>query len=126
MTRKEYFDHRFHIHGSLSDSMENKDDKPQYVNLGFGPRPRSSKYIQTQVFGSAFGSRPDGPLNANQHCVGRDDTAELFFRDWDHIITEFSSQFAKTTIGPDGTLFANFGTSVALMAYEKPSGPIPP
>lgn len=35
MTRKEYFDHRFRIHGSLSDGTENKDDKPQYVNLNF-------------------------------------------------------------------------------------------
>ncbi|RSL50832.1 hypothetical protein CEP53_008654 [Fusarium sp. AF-6] len=118
MTRKEYFDHRFHIHGSLSDSMENKDNKPQYVNLGFGPRPRSSKNIQTQVFGSAFGSRPDGPLNANQHWVGRDDTTELFFRDWDYVITCFSSEFVKTSIGPDGPLFADFETCIVLMAYE--------
>ncbi|KAJ4234619.1 hypothetical protein NW759_001613 [Fusarium solani] len=107
MTRKEYFDHRFRIHGSLSDGTENKDDKPH-------------KYIQTQVFDSAFGSRPDGPLNANQHWVGRDDTTELFFRDWDHVKTCFSSEFVKTTIGPDGPLFADFETSVILMAFEKP------
>ncbi|WAO86360.1 Hypothetical protein NCS54_00363200 [Fusarium falciforme] len=106
MTRKEYFDHRFRIHGSLSDGTENKDDKPH-------------KYIQTQVFDSAFGSRPDGPLNANQHWVGRDDTTELFFRDWDHVTSCFSSEFVKTTIGPDGPLFADFETSVVLMAYEK-------
>ncbi|KAL6362007.1 hypothetical protein LRP88_05490 [Fusarium phalaenopsidis] len=82
--------------------------------------PNIAKYIQTQVFDSAFGSRPDGPLNANQHWVGRDDTTELFFRDWDHVKTCFSSEFVKTIIGPDGPLFADFETSVVLMAYEKP------
>jgi hypothetical protein len=59
-------------------------------------------------------------LNANQHWVGRDDTTELFFRDWDHVKTCFSSEFVKTTIGPDGPLFADFETSVILMAFEKP------
>lgn len=28
MTRKEFFDHRFRIHGSLSDAIEDKDQKP--------------------------------------------------------------------------------------------------
>jgi hypothetical protein len=29
MTRKEYFDHRFRVHGALSDAPEDKDWKPQ-------------------------------------------------------------------------------------------------
>jgi hypothetical protein len=78
-----------------------------------------SKYIQTQVFDSAFGSRQGGPLNANQNWVGRDDTTELFFRDWDHVQRCFSSNYVKTTIAPDGPFFADFETSVVLMAYEK-------
>ncbi|KAH7254285.1 uncharacterized protein BKA55DRAFT_510323, partial [Fusarium redolens] len=106
MTRKEYFDHRFRIHGSISDATEDKDEKPY-------------KYIQTQVFDSAFGSRQGGPLNANQNWVGRDDTTELFFRDWDHVQRCFSSNYVKTTIAPDGPFFADFETSVVLMAYEK-------
>lgn len=28
MTRKEFFDHRFRIHGSISDAIEDKDQKP--------------------------------------------------------------------------------------------------
>ncbi|KAF5655297.1 hypothetical protein F25303_705 [Fusarium sp. NRRL 25303] len=106
MTRKEFFDHRFRIHGSISDGVEDKDQKPY-------------KYIQTQVFDSAFGSRPGGPLNANHNWVGRDDTTELFFRDWDHVQKCFSSEYVKTTIAPDGPFFADFETSVVLMAYEK-------
>ncbi|RBQ78508.1 hypothetical protein FVER14953_07697 [Fusarium verticillioides] len=106
MTRKEFFDHRFRIHGSISDATEDKDQKPH-------------KYIQTQVFDSSFGSHPDGPLNANHNWVGRDDTTELFFRDWEHVQKCFSSDYVKTTIAPDGPLFADFETSVALMAYEK-------
>lgn len=108
MTRKEYFDHRFRVHGRISDETEEEDHKPY-------------KYIQTQIFDSAFGLRPDGPLNANQHWCGRDDTTELFFRDWNHVESCFSSEYLKTTIRPDGPLFADFETSVVLMAYEKPA-----
>ncbi|KAL6400099.1 hypothetical protein AUP68_15791 [Ilyonectria robusta] len=82
---------------------------------------KNSKYIQTQIFDSTFGLRPDGSLNANQHWCGRDDTTELFFRDWNHVDSCFSSEFPKTTIRPDGPLFADFETSVVLMAYEKPA-----
>ncbi|KAF5553493.1 hypothetical protein FNAPI_6725 [Fusarium napiforme] len=106
MTRKEFFDHRFRIHGSLSDAIEDKDQKPH-------------KYIQTLVFDSAFGSRPDGPLNTNHNWVGRDDTTELFFRDWDHVQKCFSGDYVKTTIAPDGPFVTDFETSVVLMAYEK-------
>ncbi|KAK1991599.1 hypothetical protein LX36DRAFT_646107 [Colletotrichum falcatum] len=107
MTRKEYFDHRFRIHGHLSDDNENENEKPY-------------KYIQTQVFDSAFGPRQGGGLNANQHWCGRDDTTELYFRDWDHVTTAFNSDFTKTKIGPDGPFFADFETSIILMAREEP------
>lgn len=29
LTRKEYFDHRFRIHGEISDAIEDKNQKPQ-------------------------------------------------------------------------------------------------
>jgi len=29
MTRKEYFDHRFRVHGSITDGIEDKSQKPQ-------------------------------------------------------------------------------------------------
>ncbi|KAH7070379.1 hypothetical protein BKA63DRAFT_578933 [Paraphoma chrysanthemicola] len=106
MTRKEYFDHRFRIHGSISDGTSDKNFKPH-------------KYIQTQVFDAAFGPRPDGPLNANHHWVGRDDTTELYFRDWEHVLNCFSSEYIKTKVGPDGPLFADFETSISLMASEE-------
>jgi hypothetical protein len=78
------------------------------------------KYIQTQVFDSVFGSREGGPFNANQTWWGRDDTTELYFRDWDHVTKVFTSEHVKTNVGPDGAFFADFETSIVLMAYEKP------
>lgn len=105
MTRKEYFDHRFRIHGRLSDEIDDRAHKPH-------------KYIQTQVFDAAFGSRADGPLNANQHWCGRDDTAELYFRDWDHVKSCFSSNYVKDVVGPDAVLFADFESAIVLMASE--------
>lgn len=29
LTCKEYLDHRFHIHGAITDGFEEKDEKPQ-------------------------------------------------------------------------------------------------
>jgi hypothetical protein len=67
-----------------------------------------------------FGPRADGPFNANQHWFGRDDTTELYFRDWDHVLSCFGSTYVKEKVGPDGPLFADFETSIILMASEKP------
>lgn len=58
-------------------------------------------------------------MNANQHWVGRDDTSELYFRDWDHILACFQSDHVKTKVGPDSPFFADFETSITLMATEK-------
>jgi EthD domain len=52
--------------------------------------------------------------------VGRDDTTELYFRDWDHVLASFRSPYVKEKIAPDAPLFADFETSIVLMAYEKP------
>lgn len=78
-----------------------------------------SKYIQTQIFDAAFGLRADGPPNANHYWCGRDDTTELYFRDWDHVIKSFNSDYVKTKVGPDARFFADFETSISLMAREK-------
>lgn len=59
-------------------------------------------------------------MNANQNWCGRDDTTELYFRDWDHVKSCFSSDFVHEVIGPDGPFFADFETSIVLMASEKP------
>ena len=59
-------------------------------------------------------------MNANQHWCGRDDTSELFFRDWDHVLSAFRNPYVKEKVGPDAPLFADFETSIVLMAYEKP------
>ena len=48
------------------------------------------------------------------------DTTELFFRDWDHIKRVFSSDHVKAKVGRDAPHFADFETSMTLMAYEKP------
>lgn len=78
-----------------------------------------SKYIQTQVFDSVFGARKGGPVNANQHWVGRDDVTELFFRDGEHVLRCFTSDHVKEKVGPDGAQFADFETNIVLMAHEK-------
>ncbi|KAK2055996.1 hypothetical protein LY76DRAFT_577090 [Colletotrichum caudatum] len=105
MTRKEYFDHRFRVHGRLADASENENEKPY-------------KYIQTQIFDSAFGPR-QGVLNANHNWCGRDDTTELYYRDWDHVSTVFDSDHVKQTVGPDAIFFADFESSIVLMAREE-------
>jgi len=83
------------------------------------------KYIQTQIFDSAFGQRGgDSPLNANQPWCGRDDTTELYFASWDHLLACFAAPYIKEVIGPDGPKFADFESSIVLMALEMPPLPI--
>jgi hypothetical protein len=82
-------------------------------------RAPPSKYIQTPIFDAAFGARPGG-LNLNHAWVGRDDVTELTFRGWDHLKQVFSSNWVKTKVGPDGPLFADFETTMALLATEEP------
>ncbi|EXL66009.1 hypothetical protein FOPG_17797 [Fusarium oxysporum f. sp. conglutinans race 2 54008] len=94
LTRKEFLDHRFRIHGQIADAPEDKDLKPH-------------KYIQTQAFDSVFGQRESGPVNTNQHWSGHDYTTELFFRDWDHVLNCFSSDYVNDNVAPDGLLFAD-------------------
>ena len=125
MTRKEYNDHRFQVHGRLSDGpsrdvcpMWAAQDCPFYkwnhiINAQLSPR----KYIQTPIFDAAFGARPGG-LNLNHPWVGRDDVTELYFRDMKHLQHVFNSEYVKTTIGPDGLLFADFEATMVLMAKE--------
>ena len=52
--------------------------------------------------------------------MGRDDVTELTFRGWDHLKQVFSSNWVKTKLGPDGPLFADFETTMALLATEEP------
>lgn len=91
------------------------------MRSGFADIQTNSKYIQTQIFDSAYGPRGEaGPLlNANQTWCGRDDTTELFFRDWDHVTACFNSDHVKKVIAPDGFEFADFETAISLMAREK-------
>lgn len=86
---------------------------------------KSSKYIQSHVFDSAFGARKpttDGkaPLNANHSWVGRDDATELWFKDLEHMLHNFRSEHVRTTVGPDALHFADLEASINLMAFEKP------
>ncbi|KAI8932078.1 hypothetical protein NX059_010965 [Plenodomus lindquistii] len=107
LTRKEFFDYHFQVHGSLSDSPKEADEKP-------------SKYIQTHFFDAAFGEKQGGIAGTGNHAwVGRDDMTELYFRDWEHLKGCFSSQFVRETIGPDGPNFNDLETAIPLMAVEK-------
>ncbi|PSN67615.1 hypothetical protein BS50DRAFT_664912 [Corynespora cassiicola Philippines] len=108
MTRKEFFDHHFCVHGSISDIPENIDEKPH-------------KYVQTHFFDAAFGGRTDGIAGTGNHSwVGRDDMTELYFRDWDHMKSCFSSNYVRTTIAPDGENFNDLETAIPLLVVEKP------
>lgn len=52
--------------------------------------------------------------------MARDDVTELIFRDWEHLKSCMSSDYVKEKVGPDGALFADFETAIALLAWEKP------
>lgn len=52
--------------------------------------------------------------------MGRDDVTELYFRDWKHIKSCFTSEHVKTRVGPDGAKFADSESTIMLMAGEKP------
>ncbi|KAF9699450.1 hypothetical protein EKO04_002479 [Ascochyta lentis] len=108
LTRKEFFDYHFQVHGSLSDKPSSPDEKPH-------------KYLQTHFFDAAFGTRPNSPTGTgNQTWTGRDDMTELYFRDWTHLNACFGSDHVRKTIGPDGANFNDLETAIPLMAVEKP------
>ena len=108
----------FNSHNSVQDLVATSQIK--YFLLTFALQ--NSKYVQTQIFDSAFGSRPNAMINANQNWVGRDDVTELYFRDWDHLKTVFQSEYVRTKIGPDGINFGDLETMSVLMAKEKHLG----
>ena len=79
-----------------------------------------SKYIQTHFFDTAFGERPGSIAGTGNHAwTGRDDMAELYFRDWDHLKACFESEHVRKTVGPDGANFNDLETAIHLMAIEK-------
>ncbi|KAJ4356860.1 uncharacterized protein N0V89_004897 [Didymosphaeria variabile] len=108
LTRKEFFDHHFQIHGAISDKPNSPNEKPH-------------KYIQVHFFDTAFGERPGGVLGTSNHpWTGRDDMTELYFRNWDHIKACFGSDHVHHVVGPDGLNFNDLETAIPLMAEEKP------
>ncbi|KAJ4362826.1 hypothetical protein N0V95_001200 [Ascochyta clinopodiicola] len=108
LTRKEFFDYHFQVHGSISDTPSSPDEKPH-------------KYTQTHFFDAAFGERPHSTAGTGNHpWTGRDDMTELYFRDWDHLKSCFGSEHVRKTIGPDGVNFNDLETAIPLMAIEKP------
>ncbi|KAJ4399547.1 hypothetical protein N0V91_009372 [Didymella pomorum] len=108
LTRKEFFDYHFQVHGSMSDEPSDADQKPH-------------KYIQTHFSDAAFGERPDSAKGTGNHAwTGRDDMTELYFRDWAHLKACFGSSYVRTKIGPDGANFNDLETAIPLMVLEKP------
>ncbi|CAI7667536.1 unnamed protein product [Penicillium manginii] len=97
MTRKEFLIHHFQVHGKISDS---------------------PKYIQIHLLDGAFGGRPDA-LNANQPWFGRDDITELYYSDWAHLKSVFTSEHVKTQVGPDALNFSDMEAQLPMMACEK-------
>ncbi|KAL1903218.1 hypothetical protein Sste5346_000503 [Sporothrix stenoceras] len=105
MTRREYLDYHFRVHGALADDIDDRNAKPE-------------KYLQTHVFDSVYGARPGPVPNANHAWMARDDVTELYFRDWDHVQAVMNSSYVREKIGPDGKNFADFETAMVLLAHE--------
>ncbi|CAK7207780.1 hypothetical protein SEUCBS139899_010593 [Sporothrix eucalyptigena] len=105
LTRREYLDYHFKVHGAIADGTDDRDAKPE-------------KYLQTHVFDSVYGERLASIPNANHAWMARDDVTELYFRDWDHVLACMGSPYVCEKVGPDASRFADFETAMVLLAHE--------
>lgn len=108
MTRKEFLDYHFQEHGKLSDEPTSLDEKP-------------TKYRQYHIFDAAFGGpsvNASQTPNRNHNWVGRDDSAELYFRDMEHLLAVFSTDHVQTKVGPDALNFSDLDTSISWIGRE--------
>lgn len=126
MTRKKFFVYHWKVHGAISDVPE-PAEKPQYAcscsqclifHTRFTNSP--STYVQTHFFDAAIGGKPGFPAGTSNHSwFGRDDMTELYFRDWHHVNSTFTSSYVQDVIGPDGANFADSETTIPLIVTEK-------
>ncbi|GMG16802.1 unnamed protein product [Phytophthora fragariaefolia] len=110
MTRQEFLDHHFQVHGQMSD-------------VGDSPELKPHRYRQYHIFDCAFGAPRSvdgqrGLPNRNHAWFWRDDITELYFRDMAHLQSVFSSEHVRKVVGPDGLNFSDMGTSIPWIGRE--------
>ena len=107
LTRQEYHDYRYKVHGLLSIG-PTKEETPL-------------RYYQTLFFDSAYNAletgRP-GPKNFNHSWAFCDDATELYYSTSSHLLSVFGSEHVRTRVGPDAAHFADFGASNAFFCQE--------
>ncbi|RBQ77170.1 hypothetical protein FVER14953_13930 [Fusarium verticillioides] len=105
LTRQEFFDYHFQVHGRLSH--------------GPSPEVTPSKYFQTHIQDAVYNHQEGQGVNANPWWAFSDDIVELYFQSEDHMKMCFTSQYAKEHVGPDGVNFSDFASALPVCVQER-------
>ncbi|CVL01393.1 uncharacterized protein FPRN_11606 [Fusarium proliferatum] len=105
LTRQEFFDYHFQVHGKLSQAPS--------------PDITPSKYFQTHIQDAAYNHQEGQGVNANPWWAFSDDIVELYFESEDQMKTMFSSQHVREKVGPDGINFSDFGSALPVTVQER-------
>jgi hypothetical protein len=101
MTRREFHDYHFQVHGALST----------------GPTLEETPgaYYQTHFFDSAYQSSS----SKEPGYFGHDDMTELYYKDLAHVGHVFGSEYVKTKVGPDGRNFSDMASAMSMFSREE-------
>ncbi|KAF4442967.1 hypothetical protein F53441_11611 [Fusarium austroafricanum] len=105
LTRKEFFDYHFQVHGKLTQ--------------GPSPEATPSKYFQTHIEDAAYKPQQDQVPNANPWWAFSDDVIELYFQSEDHLNSVYGSEHVRKVVGPDGANFSDFGAALPITVQER-------
>ncbi|KAG5760136.1 hypothetical protein H9Q72_011734 [Fusarium xylarioides] len=105
LTRQEFFDYHFQVHGRLSQ--------------GPSPEVTPSKYFQTHIQDAVYNHQEGQGVNANPWWAFSDDIVELYFQSEDHMKTSFGSQYVREHVGPDGVNFSDFASALPVTVQER-------
>ncbi|KAF5638107.1 hypothetical protein F52700_4811 [Fusarium sp. NRRL 52700] len=105
LTRQEFFDYHFQVHGRLSQ--------------GPSPQVTPSKYFQTHIQDAVYNHQEGQGVNANPWWAFSDDIVELYFQSEDHMKTSFGSQYVREHVGPDGVNFSDFASALPVTVQER-------
>ncbi|OJJ71736.1 hypothetical protein ASPBRDRAFT_125903 [Aspergillus brasiliensis CBS 101740] len=106
MTRDEFFDYHYRVHGALST----------------GPSPSETplKYFQTHFLDTAYHVDPTkGIPNAHPAWAFSDGLTELYFSSEEHMIQNFASEWVAKKVGPDGANFSDFSAVMPMFVKEE-------
>jgi len=101
LTVKEFLDYHYQQHGRISTA----------------PTPEQTPliYYQDHYFESAYASA-DGSMHP---WSGHNDSTELYFKDNQHLLSAFGSEWVKTKVGPDAQNFSDTSAVIALFCREE-------